>query len=71
MCTFTGLPTKFTGLFYGSKNTTRKVLLKILTIQSTGIPRFTLLMWGHTKKPWKQKPINQGCLVVQKGRKIG
>jgi hypothetical protein len=38
MCIFTGLPTKFTGLFYGWKNTTRKVLLKFLTIQITGIP---------------------------------
>ena len=22
---------------------------------STGIPQFTLLMWGHIKKPWKAK----------------
>ena len=39
---------------------------------STGIPRFTLLMWGLKKKNRRSKNrVNQGYLVVLKGRKIG
>ena len=39
--------------------------------QSTGISRFTLLMWGHTKKTAESKNrVNRGYLVVLKGRKI-
>ena len=36
----------------------------------TGIPLFTLLMWGHIKKPESKNRVNQGYLVVLKGRKI-
>ena len=39
--------------------------------QSTGIPRFTLLMWRHKKKRGSKNLVNQGYLVVLKGRKIG
>ena len=36
------------------------------------IPRFTLLMWGHTQKKHGSKNcVNRGYLVVLKGRKIG
>ena len=34
----------------------------------TGIPRFMLLMWGHTKS---KNRVNPGYLVVLNGRKIG
>ena len=39
----------------------------VRTNQYTGIPRFTLLMWGHMKKGGKQKPhklrlLTQGLL---------
>ena len=38
----------------------------------TGIPRFTLLMWGHIKKTAESKKcVNRGYLVVIKGNKIG
>ena len=38
----------------------------------TGIPRFMLLMWGHQKNTTEAKNrVNQGYLVVLKGRKIG
>ena len=39
---------------------------------NTGIPRFTLLMWGHIKDTRKAKTarVNQGYLVVLKRRKI-
>ena len=41
-------------------------------MQNTGIPRFTLLMWGHIKKMAESESrVNQGYLVVLKGRKIG
>ena len=36
-------------------------------IVGTGIPRFTLLMWGHTKKPQKQKPRKTRLLSNPKG----
>ena len=34
---------------------------------STGIPRFTLLMWGHIKNPQKQKPYKSRLLSGPKG----
>ena len=37
----------------------------------TGIPRFTLLMWGHLKNAESEKRINGGYLVVLKERKKG
>ena len=36
----------------------------------TGIPRFTLLMWGHIKKNEEsENRVNRGYLVVLNGRK--
>ena len=35
--------------------------------KGTGIPWFTLLMWGHTKKPRKQKPRKSRLLSSSKG----
>ena len=37
----------------------------------TGIPRFTLLMVGQKKKRRSINLVNQGYLIVLKGRKIG
>ena len=34
---------------------------------TAGIPRFTLLMWGHIKKPRKQKPRKSRLLCSTKG----
>ena len=34
---------------------------------STGIPRFKLLMWGHVKKPRKRKPRKSRLLSSTKG----
>ena len=36
-------------------------------VAGTGIPRFTLIMWGHTKKTWKQKPRKSRLLSSTKG----
>ena len=41
--------------------------LKIPSILTTGVPRFTLLMWGHTKKMWKQKLRKLRLLSSTKG----
>ena len=39
---------------------------------NTGIPRVTMLMWGHTKKNRGSKNrVNRGYLLVLKGRKTG
>ena len=46
--------------------------LKVCNKQVTkGIPRFTLLMLGHTKKRGSKNRVNRGYLVVPKGRTIG
>ena len=37
----------------------------------TCILRFMLLMWGQTNNRGSKNFVNQGYLVVQKGRKIG
>jgi hypothetical protein len=34
---------------------------------NTGIPRFTLLMWGHIKKRGKQKPRKSSLFSSNKG----
>ena len=36
----------------------------------TGMPGFTLLIWGHIKNAESRNHVNQGYLVVLKGRKI-
>ena len=39
--------------------------------ECTGIPRFTLLMWGHIKKNAEsENRINRGYLVVLRGDRI-
>ena len=40
---------------------------ELVGFQSTGIPRFTLLMWGHKKKTRKQKPRKSRLLISTKG----
>ena len=42
-----------------------------LNHEYTGIPRFTLLMWGHTKNRGSKNRLNRGYLVALKGRKKG
>ena len=64
------MPSIFYAMFYKLLG----VLLKVRKSQKqfTGIPRFTLLMWGHIKKPAESKNrVNRGYLVVLKGWKIG
>ena len=41
--------------------------VKCFMKEYTGIPRFTLLMWGHTQKMWKQKPRKSRLLSSTKG----
>ena len=43
------------------------VHILISNFTSTGIPRFTLLMWGLKKKPRKQKPRKSRLLSSTKG----
>ena len=38
-----------------------------LRCRYTGIPRFTMLMWGHKKKMWKQKPRKSRLFSSTKG----
>ena len=45
--------------------------MNMATDYITGIPRFTLLMWGPIKKNAEsENRKNRGCLVVLKARKI-
>ena len=54
--------------FIYSKEATKN---SIYQSHCTGIPRFTLLMWGRIKKKrGSENRVNGGELVVLKGRKI-
>ena len=45
-------------------NGVKNILREHCSFHNTGIPRFTLLMWGHIKKPRKAKNRgNQGMPV--------
>ena len=52
-----------------------QALLSSEEFQTTGIPQFTLLLWGHIKTAKSKNCVNQcpdqGYLVVLKGRKVG
>jgi hypothetical protein len=48
----------------------RIINIKFFRKKYTGIPRFTLLMWGHIKrKTRKQKPCKARLLISTKGEK--
>ena len=40
---------------------------QLVTFATTGIPQFTLLMWGHIKKRGKRKPHKSRLLISTKG----
>ena len=43
------------GVFNSLKNGRKKIDQTMIPIHNTGIPRFTLLMWGHIKKKAESK----------------
>ena len=47
--------------------TQKLILSRVYFHISTGIPQFTLLMWGHKKKRGKKKPSKLRLLSSTKG----
>ena len=53
--------------FSKNKNNRNRFVSFFFICPNTGIPRFTLLMWGHTKKTRKKKPPKSRLFSSTKG----